>query len=1192
MNTATFGISAQKTGKTSRFMRKSRKNGRKVFAAAAMIALLICMCTFASADSSNRNPLAIDMVIVIDNSYTMNDSQGNLNKSDPYGLRFDAAAILIGMCDTTYSRATYFMYADDLYLYSETQSGNVVKVKEEDLSLSNISIPANRNVRLAIINQLAGKKIRSGYGTKKHHNIGKALDAAVKLLQKEDNGNKKIILLLSDGKAQMDNETATEESRQLAIAAKRTAIESNISIYTVLLKEPSGASLMQQLATSENNYKYVATAGDLSNIFNTFYADMIGSDSITRSDAVEQADGSYLLTIQVPNDSIAEINIIIPVADIDSHSLIKPDGIPLDPEVDAALVSNGNYFSSYKIVKPAAGEWKLTYTSSKTKNVAVQYVFSYGVKVSVSSDKATYSKHEPVTIKASYTMEDLPARDKLLYDIPATIRLRKNGSLLGEYPMDKAETEDGYIHTFENLSGYGTGDFEYAIHFEGDGLMRESDPKTITLVNDAPVLTDGTVNGGAFEKTINIPSKPDSYQISSMEWDLSRFVTDINGDVVTFAVKSNDAKVDASIDNTRLEIKTQKNAGTIGKVVVSTTDADGDAGPDLVFDINVTNFEEKYDHYTAVFKDIQGVLKNREYELSLTVKDENGNIVSNDVNLPGQTSVQVTNTANHTKEDIILNRDDSGKWIGTLKTADAETTYEVTGVLAVGQKTIVIQPMTVSVGNTAPRLAQGQKSNLNWNIIINDPQDQASYEIKENSWNLDEIVTDPNGDKLTYKIESRPEGITASINHENILTVNTMLNTSSHGDLVISCMDNDGLAGPTLTFGISVTVFDEKYSDYEAKLAIDSTKKSNEATITLSVYKAGTEGGSVLETEDINLPNEITATVTQGTNEMPITLIRGDDGTWKATINTVDHIAEYSISTVIEVSRDQKIIPETLTFTTTNADPVVKTQPGMKIPSTFNTKPFLLWNNVTLPVELDLDEFFTDSDGDTLKYTTSDPSAAMIKGHLLTVSGDKVTDSITFTITATDNDGASVTSAPITYRINSLQKQGLIIIAIVVAVLILLLVIYQATKPKFPNARFSVSVNGVPFSEGQPLPKGSMAKKAVKLKDYAPTMAQGEYGQEIHTALGYVMVKPAYGKTVAIDATKANGVNVLINGRNERKGKLASNGKFVISKDNKTVQFTLNVTGATTAANKAATGKTPTAQTHTTTTTNRTGSRT
>ena len=78
-----------------------------------MVAVLaIAISGNAMADNA-KNPLAIDMVIGIDNSY---DNLFN-RKLDDKGLRYDAAAALISMCDSQYSRATYFLFSKYLYLY-------------------------------------------------------------------------------------------------------------------------------------------------------------------------------------------------------------------------------------------------------------------------------------------------------------------------------------------------------------------------------------------------------------------------------------------------------------------------------------------------------------------------------------------------------------------------------------------------------------------------------------------------------------------------------------------------------------------------------------------------------------------------------------------------------------------------------------------------------------------------------------------------------------------------------------------------------------------------------------------------------------------------------------------------------------------------------------------------------------------
>ena len=238
-----------------------------------LLIFVISLSGYAIADEI-KNPLAIDMVIVIDNNIYMNHHQRQDNRLDPNGLRFDAAAALIGMCDAQYSRATYFMFSDDLYAYSERNTeSHVQKINAEDIAFFNISLPDNRPQRQNLMNTLNSDNIRNGKGTRKGVEIGKALSAAVDVeIKNQDNGNRKVILLLSSG-----SKDISDNSASLAREAKARAVENGIEIYTVALKESTNAKLLQDLATKPTNYQFVANVEDLIDVYRTFFADMIGS---------------------------------------------------------------------------------------------------------------------------------------------------------------------------------------------------------------------------------------------------------------------------------------------------------------------------------------------------------------------------------------------------------------------------------------------------------------------------------------------------------------------------------------------------------------------------------------------------------------------------------------------------------------------------------------------------------------------------------------------------------------------------------------------------------------------------------------------------------------------------------------------------------------------------------------------------
>ena len=165
----------------------------------SLVLLLVSGILFSTAVAENtRNPLAIDMVIVIENSHRMNKAKDTERKLDKDCLRFDAAAALIGMCDAKYSRACFFLFNDDLYLYHPTHTGNVDKVTPDDISLSDISLPVHKTQRQNMMEILNGEKIRSGNGTYPGADIGKAFDAAVQVQMRDiSSQNRKVILLFS-----------------------------------------------------------------------------------------------------------------------------------------------------------------------------------------------------------------------------------------------------------------------------------------------------------------------------------------------------------------------------------------------------------------------------------------------------------------------------------------------------------------------------------------------------------------------------------------------------------------------------------------------------------------------------------------------------------------------------------------------------------------------------------------------------------------------------------------------------------------------------------------------------------------------------------------------------------------------------------------------------------------------------------
>jgi len=1152
---------------------------KKSFFRLMLAVLLLCfvLASHIAVADSVRSPLAIDMLLVIENSTDMNTAYGANPKSriDPNGLRFEAAAALIGMCDTQYARASYFLFNKDLYLYSEDKTGNVMKVSPEEITLYNISVPANRNVRQRLIDQLTGDKIRGGHGTKAGTDIGKALEAAVNVQLRDNNGNRKVILLLSTGRI---SGVEKEVSRAAALQAKEKAVENDIEIYTVSLKDNSAGELMQQLATGVNNYQFAANAEDLTDVFRNFFADMIGSDPM-ESKAVQQENGDSVIRLDIPNDSVSEVNVILPTSNISEPKLFNSEGNLLNVSSDDLIITQSRNFISYKIIKPDSDTYRLVYQATGNRDAVIQYVFSYGVQAEAQVSKSTFNKHESVTVTAQYTEEGDPTKDQKLYKIPATLILRKDGRMKEEVAMNTTDT--GYNYTFERLDQYGTGEYTAEIHFEGDGLLRNSGLLQFALINNAPEFINANETGDSVQKTINIPKDASSYGIQSFEWDLSKFVKDINGDAMKAEITSNGTATDARIENDmKLIVKTRKDAATEGDINVVVQDAEGAASPDVRFHVKVTNFEDKYKEYTGRFDPVVGIEKNSTCGLTLRLYDKNQQEIRDDDQVPS--IIQATLSHDGLKEDLTLTKGTGSVWTGKFQTGEKAFDYNVKAQIKIGQITVPVEELTIKSGNQAPTLRSGATDRMEWEVQINDPSKENTYEVQEHTWNLTDYIEDKNGDPLVFSVDkdATNAAVDAGINKEDhTLTIKTRLNQETDGNVVVWCEDNDREKGPVLTFHVHVVSQEEKYRAYTADLDSDGHGKSRHTLITLTVK----DEDGLLVTGDTNLPDEIDATVVLDNTSSPMHMVRGEDGKWTGSIDTVNETAIYQISAKIPVSRNVDIIAPDLKLNTENTAPIVKAQiseSGM-IPQTISIEPFLIWSQETGPIVLeDLNEYFQDADGDQLVFSVQTDSLngaaeAVLEGNSLRLNGISETSSpVKFTVSATDNEGASITSDPISFEVKSLKKQGIIILAAIAAAIVLLLIVIQIAKPAFHGVYFEVFTRSV--GQNQDVPQGKsgvlQGKNSRKLMDFATASAKQVIRDQFSSdTLGRIELKPAYGNGVKVKVGDVKDTAVYIGNNKVPIGKsktLATNGTLRLERNGINILFKLqrpNGSGAPTA---------------------------
>ena len=1123
-----------------------------------------------------KNPLAIDMVIAIDNNVFMNHHDKTLtNRLDPDGLRFDAAAALISMCDAQYSRAGFFLFSDNLYTYTENGSSYVKPITSDAITLYQIDLLRQRPQRLNLLNELNSDSIRNGYGTKKGVEIGKALSAAVDAeIMNKDIGNRKVILLLSSGRVDVSN-TSAEEARR----AKEKAVNNSIEIYTVALTENS--KLLQELATQPSNYQCVANATDLIDVYRTFFADMIGSNPSETGPAIRLGDGKSQVQLKIPNESVSEVNLIIPLEKMKELELVDPDGKVISSTDDSVLINQSRNFCTYKLIHPKADTYRLNYSSDEEQDIAVQYVFSYSVQVFSKVNSNTISKHLPVTITAGYLENNAPTKDLKLYNIPARISLwKENRLIVPEKVMSLNEKQDAYSFTYDNLKQYGAGNYTAKITFDGDGLLRESEV-SFTLVNDNPVLIDKNRNGESFKVTINEPQKSDTYNVAlhTKHWDLNDFVQDINNDTLTAEIVSVPENVDARCNGMVLSVTPKKNTPADEKIVVVVKDSDGGESENLTFPVKVTNYEDRYKDYTAKFDAIKKLEKNSSQKLSLKIYNKDGAVVKDKEHLPETVTAIIK--VNSEQREAILSINENGFWEGELQTDITTADYEVNAEIAISdQVMITADSLTISSTNRAPELKPGAKALDNWIISINDPGDSSSYDVKNKTWKLLDLIRDLDGDDITFEVDKDASCTDIDIlyNKETKeLTLTTKKDQEANGNIIIHCWDNEKLAGPDLTFHVKVSSIEEIYKQYTAKLEVDGRGKNKDITIFLSVYN---EKG-ILVQQDNNMPDSINASYIVNSTQTVLPLSRREDGKWSGTLHTADKVIVYTVKAAVQISKNISIQPEDLQISTQNRKPEVIANKEINlpelIPTAINIDPFLFWNQETGEIVFeDLNEFFMDPDGDKLTFdfgnkNLGDCVDASIEGNKLTINGFKETsDLLSFTITATDNEGLQAESELVQFSVKSLKKQGVKTIILIIAAIIALFILYNICKPGFHNQFFEVSTKrdgGVELTQGKSgVLKG---KKPVRLGGYSTANAKSFCQASLPVPiLNEITIHPAYGNRVKlkVDGKSAAQIKIGSNMIDKKKGGILSpNGVLTVAQNGISLMFRLKQAGTRTA---------------------------
>lgn len=480
------------------------------------ILTMVMILGTASAATNEING-ALDLVILLDNSGSMYGDNGN----DRLSYRYDAASIMLNMCEVTGSRAVVYEFSGgDRGVKSVTKAAKGLQSIDVDKS-NYLSINSYRTQLTDALTQRAKEtyKMEHEGGTP----LGAALAQAVSVLEAsadDRNGRQPLILVLADG-----DDNSEESIRREALIKCR---ENGYKIYTILLGNDIAHvdTLQQMAALTGGTYFELEDATELPKYFSQVLADQTGAELTSEKMEAEQLeDGRWQVVINVPNRSVQEGNIMIPAMGLSNITLTRPNGTVVRPATDEKIyyfevggtslnaARSQTRFVQYKIMQPndegtELGKWLLTFNAedeAAARQVSVTVVYNYDLPLKTSADDQviTAGKDEKVTLDAAfYTSDGTPSEDDMLYrssesdpaivckaylvNDPDTALLDESRCIVMTADrIARKFTATFSLRDFPNITSR-SGNYYIVVKAEGDGLIRSSKVITYTVTNHAP----------------------------------------------------------------------------------------------------------------------------------------------------------------------------------------------------------------------------------------------------------------------------------------------------------------------------------------------------------------------------------------------------------------------------------------------------------------------------------------------------------------------------------------------------------------------------------------------------------------------------------------------------------------------------------------------------------------------------------
>ena len=747
----------------------------------------------AAAETGGAGKMTLDMVILLDISHSMSNYEGHLNGTDPNGYRYDAAVMLLGLCDSEASRAAIVPFGTDVY-----KDNKLYKMGTYADKLYPIGLESNSN-RARMREMLVDSNNR-GNALGGQTALGEALSYAVNMLCGNRSENRPVVVLLTDGDIYLNGENNKEDTKKedadhdKFLAAQSKAKQNGITVYTIALKPTNNIkSETEELLRGAANitggeFKLVTDAQQLPDVFNSFFASMIDSRVEIPSSRHKNKDGSYEVTIHVPNMSVAEMNALIPVGTKGNgnYQVYKPDGTPVVAGDNGYVAYQTAYYTFIKVAAPITqGDWKITYgnngTVPLTDNVDVKVVFGYSVMPQIEM-KDKVQKTAGVNLQLRFFEPNgNQTRDSYMYrngNIEAKLTIKNLSDIVlldKQIVLEKAA--DCYLTSFvpaDCIENIRAGRYKAVVTLQGDG-MDTSAEYTFEVENQAPYAVNTTDN--VYNPFANIEIHDPTSSEYDMEFgagkyvEAGKYVVEPDDEMINFTLGKEDDAVDV-IKVNGIDPKTgllqMETTGQTGEAVVHVlaTDPDG-ALCDIPIKVNVKNirtdiidnyrlkFESNFDWdnrtctYTArLYKNPDATVRETNTELLKKVE-----IAAN--------CLRAYKSFDYKSEELDFVFDEAAnEWNAKIKLSNNECVYTLSAEAFIFKQNDINITVDCDVNdvhtNSIPTKLTPKNIKEYTDITIRDPFAETYLDVFTYSVDLSTYVSDADNQNITYILNELP----------------------------------------------------------------------------------------------------------------------------------------------------------------------------------------------------------------------------------------------------------------------------------------------------------------------------------------------------------------------------------------------------------------------------------------------------